>query len=83
VRQYGRRFAVAYRYTPRYPDELPKIFVLEPLLPRTTPHVFADGSICVHPDHAPPELWTPAVSVALCQAWLFKFCHWQATGTRW
>src|SRR4051794_35297960 len=83
VSQYNRSFAVAYRYTARYPDELPKMFVLRPVLPRNTPHVFVDGSICVHPDQAPRDLWAPPASIALCQAWLFRFSHWQATGRRW
>jgi hypothetical protein len=83
VRHFNQTFVVRYEYTPEYPDELPKLFVMRPALPRNTPHVYADGSVCVHPESAPRDLWAPPASLALCQAWLFKFSHWQATGRPW
>lgn len=83
VPQYGREFKVAYVYGPRYPDELPSVWVLDPPLPPDTPHVNGDGSICVHPEDAPMDRWAPPVSLALAGAWLFKLCHWQETRVEW
>ena len=83
VPQFGRSFGVAYVYGDRYPDALPALYVLDPTLPSHTPHIYADGSICVHPDDAPMDRWTPPVSLALASAWLVKFCDWNERGAQW
>lgn len=81
--------SVSEKYTVRIDYTLrgrPKVWVLEPPLHRSRgdqdiPHIFSDGSLCLHM----PEDWSPLMFVAdtiipWLALWLFYYESWLATG---
>ncbi len=73
------RVRVTYRW-----DHTPEVRVLDPLEGRSgesLPHVFGDGTLCLHL----PGEWTPGMFIAdstltWTAEWLFNYEIWKATG---
>lgn len=76
----GRRFRIALVYPPRYPYAPPTLWVLTPTIQQGAPHLYADGSICVHRSEWDPMTGTAASVVPLAAAWLVAYLHWRVTG---
>lgn len=67
------RYGIYLPYHPDYPQGEPRAFVTPRPFPRpgegAVPHVYADGSICVHAGYN-PSTWTPLVGMTAARAWL-------------
>jgi ubiquitin-protein ligase len=72
-------FAVSLTYPARYPYVGPVFRVESPTLAGNSPHLYRDGSLCVHKTWD-PERATAASCVPLICAWLVAFLHYQASG---
>lgn len=76
----GQRFHIAIAYPARYPYAPPTLWVLDPAIQQGAPHLYADGSICVHRRQWDPMTGTAASLVPLAAAWLVAYLHWRTTG---
>lgn len=80
----GARFRVSLSYPANYPFAEPVARVLEPPLRAGAPHVYQNGSLCIHRQG---ETWnaskhTAASRVPLIASWLVAYMHWTQTGER-
>lgn len=72
----GNRYGVWLPYHREYPAGEPRARVT-PTPPSGTPHVYADGTICVHAGYD-SRTWTPIVGVTAVRAWLEWFEDYRA-----
>jgi ubiquitin-protein ligase len=75
----GQPFAVSLAYPARYPYNAPVFRVEAPALSIGCPHLYADGSLCVHKSWDSDRA-TAASCVPLICAWLVAYLHWLETG---
>jgi len=78
--QLDEEFLVTVEYPNDYPYRAPVLWVLDPALRPGTPHVYSDGSICIHKATWDPERGTAASCVPLLAAWLLAYLVWLQTG---
>jgi len=78
----GVAFLVRLEYPGRYPYREPRLWVVAPSILPGTPHVYADGSVCVHRERWDPERGTVASMVPVLCAWLVLYVRWIETGER-
>ena len=78
----GYAFLVTIVYPINYPYREPHLRIEAPPLRRGAPHVYSNGSPCIHPGNWDPETGTAASSVALLSSWLVSYVHWVRTGER-
>lgn len=76
----GRVFRVLVACPPTYPYQAPVLRVIEPLLRRGAPHLYVDGSLCVHRQRWDPMTGTAASCVPLVAAWLVGYFGWLELG---
>jgi len=70
---YGSVFHVEVRLPPRYPEQEPHLWVLEPSIPRGTEHLYPDGRVCAHATPYVPYRTNVAAMVSVFAGWLFRF----------
>lgn len=75
-------FLVAIVYPDNYPYQSPALWALEPPLRPGAPHLYMDGSLCIHANNWDPERGTAASCVTLAAAWLVAYEAWRQTGLR-
>lgn len=73
-------FVVAVVYPADYPYRAPSLWILEPDLTSGVPHMYPDGSICIHANNWDPERGTAVSCVTLIAGWLVAYVNWQRTG---
>ncbi len=76
------RFLVTLEYPKDFPYRAPALWVLEPPLAAGAPHVYADGSVCIHQTTWDAHRGTAASCVPLLSAWLLAYVVWLQTGER-
>jgi hypothetical protein len=80
---FGNRYIVSIEYPDNYPYQHPLARVVRPRIRKNSPHLYANGTLCVY-----PELWdykrcTAPAAVPLVAAWLAMYEIWLKTGERW
>jgi len=80
--QVGETFVVALEYPRNFPYSAPTLWVLEPGLQFGAPHLYADGSVCIHQTSWDTGRGTAASCVPLLAAWLLAYIVWLQTGER-
>lgn len=76
-------YRVAVKYPADYPYSGPSLWLLEPRVESGSPHVYQDGSLCVHKNGSwNPATGTAASTVPLLSAWLYMYSIWRTTGMR-
>lgn len=75
-------FVTVVQYPDRYPYSAPKLFVVDPPLRTDAPHVYHDGSVCIHKRQWDAECGTAASCVPLLASWLVAYVNWIRTGER-
>jgi hypothetical protein len=73
-------FRVAVEYPTDFPYRAPSIWILAPELVPGTPHLYQDGSACIHSNAWDPNRGTAAATTTLAAAWLLAYVHWQRSG---
>ena len=73
-------FAVSLTYPTDYPYREPKLRVERPALVGGAPHVYSDGSLCVHRRGWDPSRGTAVSEVPLIAAWLVAYVAWRRHG---
>lgn len=76
----GSEFVVSLTYPADYPYREPKLRVDRPALAGGAPHLYSDGSLCVHKQRWDPMRGTAASEVPLIAAWLVAYLSWRRTG---
>jgi hypothetical protein len=76
----GHLFRIAVRYPSHYPYREPQFHVVEPPLRHGAPHVYMDGSLCLHRVRWNPDTGTAASCVPLISGWLVGYVSWCQTG---
>jgi hypothetical protein len=80
---YGNQYAVEIIHKPSYPNSEPWVWVLAPKTSPLSPHLYPDGSLCLHVKSWKPFRSTAASTVVATAQWLLLHDHWRATGERW
>jgi ubiquitin-protein ligase len=80
---FGTLYRVSILYPQAYPWEKPKLKVMEPPLRSDTPHLFADGSLCIYPEGWNYKQCTAPAAVPLIAGWLALYEVFLRTGKRW
>ncbi len=79
----GVFYRVAVRYPRGYPYSAPTLWLLDPPVEAGAPHLYQDGSLCVHRRGSwLPHTGTAASAVPLLSAWLLAYSVWRVTGER-
>ena len=73
-------FLVSLTYPADYPYREPKLRVERPGLVTGAPHVYNDGSLCIHRRGWDPSRGTAASEVPLIAAWLVAYQVWRRHG---
>ena len=78
----GNRYDIALIYPENFPYEPIKAYILFPKLHPDTPHVFADGSLCLFApsDRGWDDSITAATMAAKVAAWIFAYEYWLEKG---
>ena len=63
-----------------YPYAAPQLRVMRPELRPGAPHLYADGTLCVHKVKWDPMRGTVASTIPLAAAWLVGYLNWAQTG---
>jgi ubiquitin-protein ligase len=83
VTNFGTQYRVKVVYPNNYPYQRPSFRVMQPALRHSSPHRFADGSLCVYPDHWEHKRCTAPAGVPLVAGWLAMYEIWLRTGKGW
>ncbi len=75
-------YLVSVTYPAEYPYREPSLRVEYPALAAGAPHVYADGSLCMHKANWNVELATAVGEVGLIAAWLVAYEAWLRTGEK-
>ena len=67
---------------PDYPDRMPRVDIIQPVLPQSNTHRYNTGAIC----YLHHSMWNPGVHnitfvLARTAKWLNKYDVWRKTGT--
>lgn len=73
-------FVVSLTYPADYPYREPKLRVERPALQGGAPHVYNDGSLCIHRRSWDPSRGTAVSEVPLIAAWLVAYQAWWRHG---
>ena len=73
-------FEVSATTPTHYPYAAPELRVERPPLRTGTPHLYANGTLCVHKASWDPMRGTIASVIPLAAAWLVGYLHWANTG---
>jgi ubiquitin-protein ligase len=74
-------YRVAVIYPSTYPYVPPSLRLLDPQVERGAPHVYQDGSLCIHKKGSwNAATGTAASMVPLLAWWLFAYTLWRVTG---
>lgn len=73
-------FVVSLTYPADYPYREPKLRVERPGLVGGAPHVYSDGSLCIHRRSWDPSRGTAVSEVPLIAAWLVAYLTWHSNG---
>ena len=73
-------FAVSLTYPADYPYREPKLRVERPALVHGAPHVYNDGSLCIHSRGWDPSRGTAVSEIPLIAAWLVAYELWRRNG---
>lgn len=83
----GNTFALRVEYPSSYPNDPPHVSIIDPRLPRGTPHLMSGQRMCIyHPEYAKkhgyynPERTTAVNILGHAINWLMAFEVWYATG---
>jgi len=76
----GTRFEITATMPARYPYEAPELRVERPRLRAEVPHLYANGTLCIHKQNWDPMRGTVASVIPLASAWLVGYLAWLRTG---
>ncbi len=76
----GSSFEISITVPARYPYEVPELRSERPAIRSGAPHLYANGTLCVHRSGWDPMRGTVASLVPLAAAWLVGYLHWTQTG---
>ena len=76
----GEWFEITALTPANYPYAAPQLRVVRPELRPGSPHLYADGSLCVHKANWDPMRGTVASTIPLAAAWLVGYLNWARTG---
>jgi ubiquitin-protein ligase len=66
-----------------YPYSPPRLFVEQPRIRGSSPHLHPDGSLCVYKTAWDAARSTVASVIPLVSAWLVMYLAWMQTGETW
>jgi len=78
----GNEYVVSVTYPPDYPYREPSLRVEQPAVEAGAPHLYLDGSLCLHKKDWNPDRATAVGEVSLIAGWLVAYEHWLLTGER-
>jgi ubiquitin-protein ligase len=76
-------YKVKIVYPINYPYQRPAFRVEWPRIIKGAPHIYADGSLCVYPDHWNYKRCTAPAGVPLVSSWLAMYEIWLRTRKKW
>lgn len=78
----GVSFEITVTMPVRYPYVAPELRAERPPLRPGAPHLYANGTLCVHKLNWDPTRGTVASVIPLAAAWLIGYLNWTRTGER-
>jgi hypothetical protein len=76
----GFAFLVHVAYPERYPYSEPVLWVVRPGIRSGAPHLYLNGTLCVHRDAWNSATGTAASMIPLASDWLRHYLFWERTG---
>jgi len=76
----GAAFEISVTMPARYPYEAPELRAEVPRIRPGAPHVYANGSLCVHRLNWDPMRGTVVSVIPLAAAWLVGYLNWTRSG---
>jgi ubiquitin-protein ligase len=73
-------FEITATMPTRYPYEAPELRVERPRVRAGAPHLYANGTLCIHKQNWDPMRGTVASVIPLASAWLVGYLAWLQTG---
>lgn len=78
----SEEYLVSVTYPPDYPYREPSLRVENPAVVAGAPHLYLDGSLCLHKRTWNANRATAVGEVPLIAGWLLAYEHWLLTGER-
>ncbi len=78
----GRAFVLSVTMPRRYPYQEPQLRIEQPRLRPGSPHLYQNGTLCVHQRKWDPTRGTVASTIPLAAAWLIGYLRWLESGER-
>jgi ubiquitin-protein ligase len=73
-------FGITATMPANYPYSAPELRVERPRLRPGAPHLYANGTLCIHKQNWDPMRSTVASTIPLAAAWLISYLNWSRTG---
>jgi hypothetical protein len=83
ITNFKTRYLVNIMYPVNYPYEKPVFRIIKPKIKNASPHLFANGTLCVYPDRFDHKRCTAPAGVPLVASWLAMYEIWLRTGRGW
>ena len=76
----GSPFVISVTMPARYPYSAPELRAEQPRIRAGAPHLYANGTLCVHRLNWDPMRGTVVSVIPLAAAWLVGYLNWIRTG---